>query len=148
SEEHTSELQSRRELVCRLLLEKKKAVQPSAADQYASPVARPDIPEELPPGPSAAVLVVRLCIQTSGRVAEAGIDGPAPDSGAADDLEALPVEARIDAANRARGSWGKTRQVERAVQLRPGVRGADGLDPSQRRQNRNSRNQRPGHGLN
>src|SRR5690349_23896826 len=28
SEEHTSELQSRRELVCRLLLEKKKYIQP------------------------------------------------------------------------------------------------------------------------
>src|SRR5438874_10021884 len=28
SEEHTSELQSRRELVCRLLLEKKKSIQP------------------------------------------------------------------------------------------------------------------------
>src|SRR2546422_8460838 len=32
SEEHTSELQSRLHLVCRLLLEKKKAVQPSGGE--------------------------------------------------------------------------------------------------------------------
>src|SRR5690349_23835270 len=31
SEEHTSELQSRRDLVCRLLLEKKKRLHPTAA---------------------------------------------------------------------------------------------------------------------
>src|SRR5438874_5929418 len=33
SEEHTSELQSRRDLVCRLLLEKKKITQNSLADR-------------------------------------------------------------------------------------------------------------------
>src|SRR2546421_8197993 len=33
SEEHTSELQSRSDLVCRLLLEKKKKVRPAAADE-------------------------------------------------------------------------------------------------------------------
>src|SRR5690349_23337044 len=34
SEEHTSELQSRRDLVCRLLLEKKKKIQQSATADY------------------------------------------------------------------------------------------------------------------
>src|SRR2546421_2373799 len=32
SEEHTSELQSRSDLVCRLLLEKKKSIRPNAED--------------------------------------------------------------------------------------------------------------------
>src|SRR5437773_5426124 len=36
SEEHTSELQSHHDLVCRLLLEKKKGVQTSAADGVCS----------------------------------------------------------------------------------------------------------------
>src|SRR3712207_7935019 len=37
SEEHTSELQSRQYLVCRLLLEKKKFMPSSTARQYAIP---------------------------------------------------------------------------------------------------------------
>src|SRR3712207_7643337 len=42
SEEHTSELQSRQYLVCRLLLEKKKKATPSArVDDYARRAARP-----------------------------------------------------------------------------------------------------------
>src|SRR2546422_2587954 len=36
SEEHTSELQSRLHLVCRLLLEKKKTIQPSRAEDQAA----------------------------------------------------------------------------------------------------------------
>src|SRR5690349_23651147 len=40
SEEHTSELQSRRELVCRLLLEKKKREFPSGRRHRRSPRAR------------------------------------------------------------------------------------------------------------
>src|SRR5690349_23398418 len=39
SEEHTSELQSRRDLVCRLLLEKKKKYQPTS-NQIVSPHER------------------------------------------------------------------------------------------------------------
>src|SRR5690349_24186511 len=35
SEEHTSELQSRRDLVCRLLLEKKKNINPQGKHLYA-----------------------------------------------------------------------------------------------------------------
>src|SRR5437899_4222379 len=38
SEEHTSELQSLRHLVCRLLLEKKKAIQVEATEPLASEV--------------------------------------------------------------------------------------------------------------
>src|SRR2546421_6433487 len=38
SEEHTSELQSRSDLVCRLLLEKKKTPQPHLAQQLADEV--------------------------------------------------------------------------------------------------------------
>src|SRR5690349_24056648 len=37
SEEHTSELQSRRDLVCRLLLEKKKEIDPAALDPSTIP---------------------------------------------------------------------------------------------------------------
>src|SRR3712207_7537709 len=37
SEEHTSELQSRQYLVCRLLLEKKKLTHPHLSSQYAHP---------------------------------------------------------------------------------------------------------------
>src|SRR2546429_3178402 len=39
SEEHTSELQSRLHLVCRLLLEKKKTTRPHASDYPCTPVA-------------------------------------------------------------------------------------------------------------
>src|SRR5437588_2265164 len=49
SEEHTSELQSHSDLVCRLLLEKKKA--PSA--RPATPSAPPlPVPRALPPAPT------------------------------------------------------------------------------------------------
>src|SRR3712207_8527360 len=41
SEEHTSELQSRQYLVCRLLLEKKKSVGPAARDRH---VTHPESP--------------------------------------------------------------------------------------------------------
>src|SRR5438874_7043976 len=51
SEEHTSELQSRRDLVCRLLLEKKKRTQSRSrnktlapVDNYHTPSARPRVP--------------------------------------------------------------------------------------------------------
>src|SRR5690349_22999988 len=37
SEEHTSELQSRRDLVCRLLLEKKKSAEPTSGSRRAGP---------------------------------------------------------------------------------------------------------------
>src|SRR5204863_6434613 len=47
SEEHTSELQSRRDLVCRLLLEKKKKnirqLLPLRPPSYRIPASRPDI---------------------------------------------------------------------------------------------------------
>src|SRR2546430_11224313 len=38
SEEHTSELQSQSNLVCRLLLEKKKTTELAASDQHAKPL--------------------------------------------------------------------------------------------------------------
>src|SRR5260370_32193092 len=41
SEEHTSELQSHLNLVCRLLLEKKNSAKESALDETAAPAARP-----------------------------------------------------------------------------------------------------------
>src|SRR5438874_10754392 len=45
SEEHTSELQSRRDLVCRLLLEKKKLTQPRAAAlPYSTVTPAPSLP--------------------------------------------------------------------------------------------------------
>src|SRR6266496_936237 len=48
SEEHTSELQSRRDLVCRLLLEKKKnGHSPHLAQHHADPLAGGD---RAPPG--------------------------------------------------------------------------------------------------
>src|SRR2546428_6035996 len=51
SEEHTSELQSRSDLVCRLLLEKKKTGSVTCASVRASPVSFPYTSnEELPSG--------------------------------------------------------------------------------------------------
>src|SRR3989442_10939081 len=44
SEEHTSELQSRPHLVCRLLLEKKKKIQPKAAQEVGQSTTRTDPP--------------------------------------------------------------------------------------------------------
>src|SRR2546429_6633472 len=46
SEEHTSELQSRLHLVCRLLLEKKKKLQAEIQDHPECPVAGPDVPRD------------------------------------------------------------------------------------------------------
>src|ERR1035438_10401004 len=52
SEEHTSELQSLRHVVCRLLLEKKKTIsRPASSIVPAPPAASPHI---TPPGPSEA----------------------------------------------------------------------------------------------
>src|SRR5690349_24140182 len=45
SEEHTSELQSRRDLVCRLLLEKKKTKARKATPALTTP---PRLPDQLP----------------------------------------------------------------------------------------------------
>src|SRR3989440_1991150 len=50
SEEHTSELQSRSDLVCRLLLEKKKK-----ARRHPGRHGRGDVPAELRPGERGAV---------------------------------------------------------------------------------------------
>src|SRR2546430_6877924 len=53
SEEHTSELQSQSNLVCRLLLEKKKEIAPKIANQHASiqgtarEVLSPDATEDI-----------------------------------------------------------------------------------------------------
>src|SRR2546429_4564485 len=44
SEEHTSELQSRLHLVCRLLLEKKTQDRAPARTPYAPPTLAPDLP--------------------------------------------------------------------------------------------------------
>src|SRR2546428_3788297 len=46
SEEHTSELQSRSDLVCRLLLEKKKKKQVTCRSFYAARPYPPDAPHE------------------------------------------------------------------------------------------------------
>src|SRR6185312_17571295 len=43
SEEHTSELQSRSDLVCRLLLEKKKNTQPPPSIQHNPPITYPPL---------------------------------------------------------------------------------------------------------
>src|SRR5436309_11704216 len=48
SEEHTSELQSRENLVCRLLLEKKKKTMPPKEDVSLAPVRSPDEPPGVP----------------------------------------------------------------------------------------------------
>src|SRR5690349_22731083 len=48
SEEHTSELQSRRDLVCRLLLEKKKTNKPLQFTGYAVPTRRTKVPPRCP----------------------------------------------------------------------------------------------------
>src|SRR2546430_9067822 len=50
SEEHTSELQSQSNLVCRLLLEKKKNRDPSAVNRPDS--SNPHVPLQLQPGPA------------------------------------------------------------------------------------------------
>src|ERR1043166_8712333 len=92
-------------------------------------VARPHVPEHLDAGPGAPVLMVRPRISFSSRAAEAGVDGPAPDPGAAEDIDALPGNAPIDAANRAGGSWREPWQMQRSVKLRPRSRGcAERLD--------------------
>src|SRR3982750_236738 len=52
SEEHTSELQSRSDLVCRLLLEKKHAAAPAAPPPLPAPlVVPPPAPQPEPPTP-------------------------------------------------------------------------------------------------
>src|SRR5690349_23096747 len=54
SEEHTSELQSRRDLVCRLLLEKKKEITSAQRTNcYSRSVPAPMSPTEAPPLPGA-----------------------------------------------------------------------------------------------
>src|SRR5690349_23940206 len=56
SEEHTSELQSRRDLVCRLLLEKKKKATPPATSPTAPPhVSNSSQTPPTPPAPISAV---------------------------------------------------------------------------------------------
>src|SRR5436309_10209404 len=52
SEEHTSELQSRENLVCRLLLEKKKGQQPPPATAAGEPALPPCRTTRLPSCPS------------------------------------------------------------------------------------------------
>src|SRR2546421_9518993 len=47
SEEHTSELQSRSDIVCRLLLEKKKAVGSLEKDRWGLTLGRPVVADEL-----------------------------------------------------------------------------------------------------
>jgi hypothetical protein len=98
------------------------------ANQDPPAVVRPHVPEHLPAGPGAAVLIVGPRISRPGRAAQAGVDGPAPDPGTAEYIDALPVEALIDAADRARGSGRKSRQMQRPVKLCPGVGRAAGLD--------------------
>src|SRR5205085_11161399 len=98
---------------------------------------RPNVPEDFLSGPGAPVLIVGPRVEVAARAAKTGIDGAPPDSRAAEDLDALPVDPPIDRTDRARASGREPRQVQRPVQLRPGVRGADGLDPSQRPQNCN-----------
>src|SRR5256884_7341539 len=49
SEEHTSELQSRLHLVCRLLLEKKKYAQCHVTLCLAAAIGTPDCPVDVPP---------------------------------------------------------------------------------------------------
>src|SRR2546430_13467207 len=49
SEEHTSELQSQSNLVCRLLLEKKKTQQQTSSSQLPTPHTSPLAENELPP---------------------------------------------------------------------------------------------------
>src|SRR5439155_10660820 len=51
SEEHTSELQSRGQLVCRLLLEKKKRPRSSAQPFRPNRVSLPHTPGAAPPSP-------------------------------------------------------------------------------------------------
>src|SRR3712207_6898003 len=64
SEEHTSELQSRQYLVCRLLLEKKKKTHNSISPLHiSSPMRSPasDVPSTAPPlSPRSRTLVLRF----------------------------------------------------------------------------------------
>src|SRR5437867_1974830 len=72
----------------------------------------------------------------SSRSAEAGIDGSASDPGHAEDVDALPVDTLIDAADRARSSGSEARQVKRPVKPRPWVGCANCLDQHEGRQQR------------
>src|SRR5438034_8393294 len=49
SEEHTSELQSHSDLVCRLLLEKKKSARSPGTDHASTPATTAHPPQERPP---------------------------------------------------------------------------------------------------
>src|SRR5438874_8720636 len=58
SEEHTSELQSRRDLVCRLLLEKKQSLRSRQFLAARSPSRRPPSPRPPPPPARASCSVL------------------------------------------------------------------------------------------
>src|SRR5436305_3104929 len=60
SEEHTSELQSRPQLVCRLLLEKKKAAGRSGADTPAAAAETPSAGRSSPRPPGSGRLTLDL----------------------------------------------------------------------------------------
>ena len=88
-----------------------RPIQPSAANQYPPTVTPLDVPEDFPSSPGTAVMGVGCRIEDPCRSAEAGVDGSAPDSGAAKDLGAPPSHAAIDRAHRARGSRGESGHV-------------------------------------
>src|SRR5207253_8737096 len=108
-------------------------------------------PEDLSSGPRTAVLRVGRRVEMSSRSAKAGVDGSTPDAGPAEDVDAVPLDALIDAADGARGSRREPRQVHWPVKPRPGVRRANRPCPDQRegREQRTSASRRPpGHAPN